>query len=103
VPLVLLLLLQHHPHRTVSHFGGEPAWSGDDPILSRNGASGEPGAVQARRSPSAGRARLARASSGIHYSLCEPAVVTAAHAAVIAVGVFTVNDEETMERLTATA
>jgi glycerophosphoryl diester phosphodiesterase len=46
-------------------------------------------------------AREARASFlGIHYSLCEPAVVTAAHTAAIAVGVFTVNDEETMQRLT---
>lgn len=42
----------------------------------------------------------ARASFlGIHYSLCEPGVVTAAHAAGIAVGVFTVNDEPTMRRL----
>jgi glycerophosphoryl diester phosphodiesterase len=42
----------------------------------------------------------ARASFlGLHYSLCEPAVVAAAHAAGIGVGVFTVNDEETMRRL----
>jgi glycerophosphoryl diester phosphodiesterase len=46
-------------------------------------------------------AREARANFlGIHHSLCGPAVVTAAHAADIAVGVFTVNDEATMERLT---
>jgi glycerophosphoryl diester phosphodiesterase len=36
---------------------------------------------------------------GIHHTLCEGAVVTAAHAAGIAVGVFTVNDEATMRRL----
>jgi glycerophosphoryl diester phosphodiesterase len=46
-------------------------------------------------------AREARASFlGIHHSLCEPAVVTEARAADIAVGVFTVNDEATMQRLT---
>jgi glycerophosphoryl diester phosphodiesterase len=46
-------------------------------------------------------AREVRASFlGIHHSLCEPALVTAAHAADIAVGVFTVNDEATMQRLT---
>lgn len=44
----------------------------------------------------------ARASFlGVHYSLCDAAVVTAAHAAGIAVGVFTVNDEATMRRLAA--
>jgi glycerophosphoryl diester phosphodiesterase len=49
---------------------------------------------------SVGWASEARASFlGIHHSLCEPAVVTAAHAAGIAIGVFTVNDEATMERL----
>ena len=36
---------------------------------------------------------------GLHVSLCEAAVVEAAHAAGIAVGVFTVNDETVMRRL----
>lgn len=36
---------------------------------------------------------------GLHVSLCERAVVDAAHAAGIAVGVFTVNDETLMRRL----
>ena len=36
---------------------------------------------------------------GMHYTLCDAAVVEAAHAAGIAVGVFTVNDEATMRRL----
>jgi glycerophosphoryl diester phosphodiesterase len=36
---------------------------------------------------------------GVHVSLCAAAVVEAAHAAGIAVGVFTVNDEPTMRRL----
>jgi glycerophosphoryl diester phosphodiesterase len=36
---------------------------------------------------------------GLHYSLCDAAVVAAAHRARIAVGVFTVNDEATMRRL----
>ncbi|HET7341904.1 MAG TPA: glycerophosphodiester phosphodiesterase family protein [Methylomirabilota bacterium] len=36
---------------------------------------------------------------GIHHTLCEPAVVAAAHAAGLALGVFTVNDEATMRRL----
>lgn len=36
---------------------------------------------------------------GMHYSLCDAAVVAAAHAARIAVGVFTVNDEDAMRRL----
>jgi glycerophosphoryl diester phosphodiesterase len=45
-------------------------------------------------------ARDARASFlGIHFSLCTEAVVTAAHAAGIALGVFTVNDETTIRRL----
>jgi glycerophosphoryl diester phosphodiesterase len=45
-------------------------------------------------------AREARASFlGLHYSLCDAAVVEAAHRATIAVGVFTVNDEATMRRL----
>src|SRR5262249_25550885 len=42
---VLLLVLQHHPHRPLPHLGGEPAWLGHDPILSRDGASRKPGAV----------------------------------------------------------
>jgi glycerophosphoryl diester phosphodiesterase len=42
----------------------------------------------------------ARASFlGLHHSLCDAAVVEAAHRAKIAVGVFTVNDEPTMRRL----
>jgi glycerophosphoryl diester phosphodiesterase len=36
---------------------------------------------------------------GIHHTLCDAAVVGAAHASGIAVGVFTVNDEATMRRL----
>ena len=36
---------------------------------------------------------------GLHYTLCDAAVVDAARAAGIAVGVFTVNDEEAMRRL----
>jgi glycerophosphoryl diester phosphodiesterase len=44
----------------------------------------------------------ARASFlGVHYSLCDAGVVAAAHAAGIAVGAFTVNDEPTMRRLAA--
>jgi glycerophosphoryl diester phosphodiesterase len=47
-------------------------------------------------------AREARASFlGVHYSLCDAAVVEAAHRAKISVGVFTVNDEPTMRRLAA--
>lgn len=36
---------------------------------------------------------------GLHYTLCDRPLVEAAHAAGIAVGVFTVNDEDTMRRL----
>jgi glycerophosphoryl diester phosphodiesterase len=44
----------------------------------------------------------ARASFlGLHHSLCDAAVVEAAHGAGIGVGVFTVNDEATMRRLAA--
>jgi glycerophosphoryl diester phosphodiesterase len=44
----------------------------------------------------------ARASFlGLHYSLCDAALVEAAHRGKIAVGVFTVNDEATMRRLAA--
>jgi glycerophosphoryl diester phosphodiesterase len=47
-------------------------------------------------------AKEARASFlGLHYALCDAAVVTAAHDAGIAVGVFTVNDEPTMRQLAA--
>ena len=47
-------------------------------------------------------AREARASFlGVHYSLCDAAVVEAAHRAKISIGVFTVNDEPTMRRLAA--
>jgi hypothetical protein len=38
-------------HCTVPHLGGEPARSGHDPILSRTGASGNPGAVQGGLAP----------------------------------------------------
>ena len=38
---------------------------------------------------------------GLHHSLCDAAVVDAAHRAGIAVGVFTVNDVETRDRLVA--
>jgi glycerophosphoryl diester phosphodiesterase len=38
---------------------------------------------------------------GLHHSLCDAALVAAAHAAGIAVGVFTVNDAETRDRLVA--
>jgi glycerophosphoryl diester phosphodiesterase len=42
----------------------------------------------------------ARASFvGLHYSLADASVVEAAHAAKIAIGVYTVNDEATMRRL----
>ena len=45
-------------------------------------------------------AREARASFlGVHYSLCDAAVVEAAHRAKISVGVFTVNDEAAMRTL----
>ena len=43
---VVLGVLEHHPHRSLPHLRGKPAWSRHDPILSRNGASGKPGAVQ---------------------------------------------------------
>ncbi|HEU4368643.1 MAG TPA: glycerophosphodiester phosphodiesterase family protein [Methylomirabilota bacterium] len=36
---------------------------------------------------------------GLHHSLCDAAVVDAAHRAGISVGVFTVNDEDAMRRL----
>jgi site-specific recombinase XerD len=45
---MLVLLLQHHPDGPLSHFGGEPAWSGHDSILSSYGASGKPGALHLR-------------------------------------------------------
>jgi glycerophosphoryl diester phosphodiesterase len=38
---------------------------------------------------------------GLHHSLCDPALVEAAHGAGIAVGVFTVNDAATRDRLVA--
>jgi hypothetical protein len=38
-------VLQDHPHRSVPDLRGEPARSCHDSILSRNGASGNPGAV----------------------------------------------------------
>jgi glycerophosphoryl diester phosphodiesterase len=45
-------------------------------------------------------ARQARANFlGLHYTLCDAALVQAAHAAGISVGVFTVNDEAAMRRL----
>ncbi len=47
-------------------------------------------------------ARAAGASYlGLHHSLCDAPLVAAAHAAGIAVGVFTVNDVETRDRLVA--
>jgi glycerophosphoryl diester phosphodiesterase len=47
-----------------------------------------------------GWAQAARATFlGLHYSLCDAALVQAAHQAGVAVGVFTVNDEATMRRL----
>ena len=54
----------------------------------------------ARPVDAVGWAREARASFlGLHHSLCDAEVVKAAHAAGIAVGVFTVNDEDAMRRL----
>jgi glycerophosphoryl diester phosphodiesterase len=54
----------------------------------------------ARAADTVAWARDAQASFlGLHYSLCDAAVVEAAHRAAIAVGVFTVNDEATMRRL----
>jgi glycerophosphoryl diester phosphodiesterase len=54
----------------------------------------------ARPGDAVGWAREARANFlGLHYSLCDAEVVRAAHAAGIAVGVFTVNDEDAMRRL----
>lgn len=45
-------------------------------------------------------ARRARATFlGVHHTVCEAALVEAAHAAGISVGVFTVNDEAAMRRL----
>jgi glycerophosphoryl diester phosphodiesterase len=45
-------------------------------------------------------ARQARANFlGLHYTLCDAALVEAAHAVGISVGVFTVNDEAAMRRL----
>ena len=42
---VVLGVLEHHPHRSLPHLRGKPTRSRHDPILSRNGASGKPGAV----------------------------------------------------------
>jgi glycerophosphoryl diester phosphodiesterase len=54
----------------------------------------------ARPVEAVGWAREARANFlGLHYSLCDAALVEAAHAAGINVGVFTVNDEDAMRRL----
>src|SRR5262249_35887409 len=39
-------VLHHHPHRPLTHFRGEPAWSCHGSILSRSGASWKSGAVQ---------------------------------------------------------
>ena len=38
-------VLEHHPHRSLPHFRGKPTRSRHGSILSRIGASGEPGAV----------------------------------------------------------
>ena len=43
--VVLLLILQHHPHRALPDFRREPAESRHAPILSRSGASEKPGAI----------------------------------------------------------
>jgi hypothetical protein len=43
---MLVLVLQNHPNRPLSNLWGIPAWSRHDPILSINGVSGKPGAVQ---------------------------------------------------------
>src|SRR5437016_3790546 len=43
---VLRGVLEHHPHRALPHLRGKPTRSRHDPILSRNGASEKPGAVQ---------------------------------------------------------
>ena len=44
--VVLLLILQHHPHRALPDFRREPAESRHAPILSRSGASEKAGAAQ---------------------------------------------------------
>jgi len=54
----------------------------------------------ARPVETVGWAQEARATFlGLHHSLCDAAVVDAAHRAGISVGVFTVNDEDAMRRL----
>jgi hypothetical protein len=47
-------VLEYHPHRSLAHLRGKPARSRHDPILSRNGASDKPGAVQGTPSLSKG-------------------------------------------------
>jgi len=39
-------MLEHHPHRSFAHLRRIPAWSCHRSILSRNGVSNLPGAVQ---------------------------------------------------------
>jgi len=39
-------VLHHHPHRSLADLRGVSAWSSHNPILSNNGVSGKPGAVQ---------------------------------------------------------
>ena len=44
--VVLALVIQDHPDRSLFNFWGKSAGSAHDSILSRNGASDNPGAVQ---------------------------------------------------------
>src|SRR5262249_8608700 len=41
--VMLILMLEHHPHRALSDFWGEPTRSCHGPILSKSGASEKPG------------------------------------------------------------
>src|SRR5436190_24165952 len=45
---MLVLVIQHHPHRTATHLSGKlvRCLARHDPILSGVGVSGKPGAVQ---------------------------------------------------------
>src|SRR5205814_7058570 len=44
--VVLVLMVEHHPHGPLAHFAGIPSWSWHGSNLSRFGASKKPGAVQ---------------------------------------------------------
>ncbi|MBU1449595.1 MAG: hypothetical protein KKB57_04880, partial [Proteobacteria bacterium] len=44
--LVLILVLQEHPHRPLLNLWGISDLLGHDSILSSNGVSGNPGAIQ---------------------------------------------------------